>query len=176
MKTSLRLALVILPFSVVGPLAAQTDTSDHPRRGPGPGGPGGPGRGSPVVRVIDADRNHELSNAELAAAATAILTLAANKEGAVSAAELHPARPADAPARPTGPADADARPRPTDPVMLALDANSDGNLSSAEIGSATTSLLTALDANKDGKLTGDELRPLPPEGAPAGAAKKGPRR
>jgi hypothetical protein len=45
--------------------------------------------------------------------------------------------------------------------MLALDANSDGSLSAAEITNATTSLL-ALDLNKDGKLTPDEFRPLPP--------------
>jgi hypothetical protein len=47
------------------------------------------------------------------------------------------------------------------PLMLALDANSDGDLSAAEISNAPASLL-ALDANKDGKLTRDELRPLPP--------------
>jgi hypothetical protein len=47
--------------------------------------------------------------------------------------------------------------------MMALDADNDRSLSSAEIANATTSL-TALDANKDGKLTHDELRPLPPAG------------
>ena len=45
--------------------------------------------------------------------------------------------------------------------MLALDANSDGALSAAEIAKAATSL-AALDLNKDGQLTVDEFRPLPP--------------
>ena len=45
--------------------------------------------------------------------------------------------------------------------MLALDADTDGALSAAEIGNAVASL-KALDANSDGKLTRDELRPLPP--------------
>jgi hypothetical protein len=74
-----------------------------------------------------------------------------------------PERPADAPSRKGTPPDADGtqRTRPSDPVMLALDANSDHALSAAEIANATASL-KALDANGDGKLTRDELRPLPP--------------
>ena len=52
-------------------------------------------------------------------------------------------------------------PRHSDPVMLALDADTDGTLSTGEIANAVASL-RALDANSDGKLTRDELRPLPP--------------
>ena len=148
-------------------LSAQTTPADGPR---GPGGPGGRGPGGrgghPIVRALDADQNHEISATELANASAAILTLDANKDGAVSADELHPARPTppDGVTPPTPPAGAPARDathRPADPVMLALDANSDGALSAAEIANASKSL-AALDANKDGKLTLDELRPLPP--------------
>ncbi len=178
MKTSLKLTLALLPLALAGTTLAQTaPTSDAtPRRGPGGhGGPGGPGgRGNPIVRVIDTDKNHELSAAEIANSAIVIRALDLNGDGTVSATELRPARPADAPARPAPPADAPARTRPVEPVMLALDANSDGALSAAEITNAATSLL-ALDANKDGKLTAEEFRPLPPEGAPIGRGPHGPR-
>ncbi len=171
----LLLALAIAATSV---LSAQTTASD-PTRGPrregpgGPGGHGGPGRGPsgghPVIRVLDANRDHEISAAEIAGASAALLTLDANKDGAVAADELHPprpARPTDAPARPTAPAGAPSRggrdrPHPVSPVMLALDANTDGALSANEIANAARSL-AAIDANKDGKLSTDELRPLPP--------------
>jgi hypothetical protein len=178
MKTSFKLTLAVLPLALAGTALAQTaPTTDlTPRRGPGgPGGHGGPGgRGHPIVRVIDTDKNHELSAAEIANAAVVLRALDTDNNGTVSADELRPARPANAPARPAPPADAPARARPVDPVMLALDANSDGALGAAEITNAGTSLL-ALDANKDGKLTADEFRPLPPEGAPETRGPRGPR-
>lgn len=172
MKNLPRLLLTFCLLAAGSALSAQTsDTARGPRRGgsggPGHGGPGGPGRGGhPVVRVLDADRDHEISAAEIAGASAALLTLDANKDGAVSAEEFHPARPADAPARRTPPAGAPTRgsgdrTHPVMPVMLALDANSDGALSASEIANAPKSL-AAIDANKDGKLTMDELRPLPP--------------
>ncbi len=173
MKNLTRL-LLTLSVTAASVLSAQTTTSDStkgPRRG-GPGGPGGPGRGPgghPVIRVLDTDRDHEISAAEIAGASAALLTLDANKDGSVAADEFHPprpARPADAPARPTPPAGAptrggSGRSHPVVPVMLALDANSDGALSATEIANAAKSL-AAIDTNKDGKLTMDELRPLPP--------------
>jgi len=48
--------------------------------------------------------------------------------------------------------------RPGSPVMSALDADDDGELSAEEIKNATTAL-TALDKDKDGRLSGDEIRP-----------------
>ena len=165
--------IIVLALGAVTVLSAQTTTTTPTdgQRGPRRGGPGGPGRGGhPIVRAIDADKNGELSATELASAPAAIRALDANSDGVVSKEELHPVRPAGAPQRPAdaptsttaptrkeGPAGA----RPVDPVMLALDANSDGALSAAEITNAGTSL-AALDLNKDGKLTHDELRPLPP--------------
>lgn len=140
-------------------LCAQTAPADGPRgpRRGGPGGPGGPGRIPPVLRVLDADRNGEISAAEIAQAPAALRTLDANADGTVSSDELLPPRPANAPTPPAG----GSRPHPVFPVMLALDANADGALSATEIANAPASL-NALDADGDGKLTRDELRPLPP--------------
>lgn len=193
MKTSHRFA-ALLPLGFAALLSAQTTTptdAPHGRGHHGRGGPGG-GPGFPIVRVLDADKDREVSASELATASAAIRTLDTNNDGTVSREELRPARPehtgrpegADRPERaerPAGapeggkrsgpPAGADSR--PVDPIMLALDADTDGNLSPAEIANAPASL-AALDANKDGKLTMDEFRPLPPEGASHGG-KKGPR-
>ena len=47
---------------------------------------------------------------------------------------------------------------PPSPVMAALDADADGELSTEEINNATKAL-KALDKNNDGKLAGDEIRP-----------------
>lgn len=174
MKNAHRI-LVSLSLAAAGTLLAQTSAPSDGPSGPhrrGPGGPGGPGRGGhPIVRVLDTDKDGEISAAELANAPASIRALDTDGDGIVTLAEIRPAhpahgaqRPADAserPARPAPPANASAHPRPVDPVMLALDANGDGALSAAEIANATTSL-SALDANKDGKLTRDELRPLPP--------------
>ncbi len=160
MKTIARLALLALLGSATVLLAQPpADSGRGHRGGKGPGGKGAPRGGHPVVRALDADKNGEISAAEIAGAAVALRTLDADADGAVSTAELRgnrPGRPADAP---TPPADRPAR--PLDPVMLALDANSDHALSAAEIANASASL-KALDANGDGKLTRDELHPLPP--------------
>ena len=53
------------------------------------------------------------------------------------------------------------------PVLAALDADGNNEISAAEIAAASAALKT-LDKNKDGKLTGDELRPRfgPPSGRP----------
>ena len=53
------------------------------------------------------------------------------------------------------------------PVLVALDADGDGELSAKEIDNAAAALRT-LDKNKDGKLMRDELLPAFREGGPAG--------
>jgi predicted O-methyltransferase YrrM len=63
------------------------------------------------------------------------------------------------------------------PVMQALDANSDGEISAAELQNAAAAL-KALDRNGDGTLAGEEIRPRferGPRGGPA-AGPRGPRR
>jgi hypothetical protein len=150
-------------------LSAQAADGARGPRGRGPGGPGR-GPGQHIVRLLDSDMNREISATELANAPANIRALDLNADGTVTVDELRPPRPADAPTppadRPASPADAD-HPRPLNPVMLALDANADGDLSTTEIANAIASL-NALDLNKDGKLTADEFMPLPPEDAPVG--------
>ena len=138
-----------------------------PRRGP-PGGPGGFGGHGlpPILLALDADKNGELSSAEIANAPISLKHLDLNDDGIYTIEELRPfrpARPADAPARPVGAPVRGAHARPQLPVMLALDANADGVISAPEIANAVASL-KALDANGDGMLTHDELRPLSPAG------------
>jgi collagen type III alpha len=61
--------------------------------------------------------------------------------------------------------------RPMNPLIRALDLDGDGEISTAELEKAVTSL-KALDRNGDGKLTEDELRPAP--GGPGGGFGGGP--
>ena len=59
------------------------------------------------------------------------------------------------------------------PVMKALDADGDGEISAAEIENAVAAL-KKLDKNQDGKLTADELLPeFPGPGGPAGFGRDG---
>jgi EF hand len=53
---------------------------------------------------------------------------------------------------------------PKPPLIVALDANGDNEISAEEITAAAASL-AGLDANGDGKITMEELRPKPPVGA-----------
>lgn len=168
MKHLPRLLALAASLTFVAALPAETDGECGPggrgsRGSRGPGGPGHGGPGHPIVRVLDADKNRELSAAELNTAEVALRTLDLDGDGTLSVAELHPGRPANSPTPPAKAPkrDESTRTRPVDPVMLALDASGDGTLSAAEIANATRSL-NALDANEDGKLSSDEFHPLPP--------------
>ena len=57
--------------------------------------------------------------------------------------------------------------RPMSPIIAALDADKDGEISAAEIANAAVAL-KALDKNGDGKLTGEEFRPARGPGGPGG--------
>jgi hypothetical protein len=121
--------------------------------GPQDGGARHRGRGpiDPVAQAIDTDKNGELSPAEIANAPIMIDALDLDGDGTVSFTELRPVRPVNLP---TPPAEGSGRDRatrglPLATVMFALDANGDGEVSTAEIANATRSL-TALDLNKYG--------------------------
>lgn len=160
MKTS-TILLAGLSLGLATVAFAQPDGTGPRPPGPGRHGPGGRHMPPPVIAVLDANHDGVISADEIANASTALLTLDKNADGKLTQEELRPPRPADAP---PPPADAEKH-HPANPVMLALDANGDGELSAAEIANAPTSL-KSLDVNNDGKLTIDELRPLPPPGAP----------
>lgn len=69
---------------------------------------------------------------------------------------------------PDGPGPRGPRFRPmVTPLMVALDANKDGELSAEEIANAVTAL-KALDKDGDGKVSQEELRPVPPVRPDAG--------
>ncbi len=110
---------------------------------------------NPIMRALDADQDGEISLSEIRAAAASLRLLDTNADGTLSFAELHPGLPGDAAATETP----DSRAPRIDPVMLALDADGDGELSPYEILAAKGRLL-ALDLNDDGKLARDETRPL----------------
>jgi hypothetical protein len=79
-------------------LVAQSDTPP-PRKGGGPGGRRGMPP-SPVMNVLDANHDGELSADEIANASKALLTLDKNGDGKLSADELRPVRPEGAPEGP----------------------------------------------------------------------------
>lgn len=74
-------------------------------------------------------------------------------------------RDGEATGRQRGPGDGEMRGRrqgpPPNPIMMALDANKDGELSADEISNAA-STLKELDKNNDGKLSGEEIHPPRP--------------
>lgn len=102
-----------------------------------------------------------------------------NSDGVVDLAEFEKVAQFFAGRRPEGaPANApEARPRqggpgPFSPVVRAIDANNDGEISAGEIAEAAKAL-AKLDKNGDGKLTRDEIGPPPgmrPEGRPGAGA------
>ena len=110
----------------------------------------------PVMKVLDADADGELSATEIANASAALKTLDKNGDGKLSAEELRPQPPG-------GTNQFEFRPppggkHPVPPILAALDTNKDGELDATEIANASASLLQ-LDLNGDGMLSRDELRP-----------------
>jgi Ca2+-binding EF-hand superfamily protein len=129
----------------------------------------------PVLGALDTDQNGELSSAEIDNASVALMTLDTNGDGVLSRDELCPGRPEkpnedNGTEPPPGPGRGRGMERsfgpPADPVIKVLDADQDGEISSAEIDNASAALMT-LDTNGDGVLSRDELCPERPE-APNG--------
>jgi hypothetical protein len=113
----------------------------------------------PLMAALDADTNHVISATEIANAPTALKTLDLNSDGQLTSDEIMPQRPDGAP----GGQNASGQKKFVPPIVAALDADSDGTISAAEIANSATTLAT-LDKNSDGQLTGDEIMPRPPGG------------
>jgi len=101
-----------------------------------------------VLAALDADRDNVISASEIANAPAALRKLDKNHDGKLTAEECG-ARFGDT-----------ITYMRFHPVLAALDADHDGEISSSEIKRAPAALAT-LDKNRDGKLTIDELLPPP---------------
>ena len=145
-KTTMKATLLILMTG--GVLCAQP-----------PQGQQGP---PPVIKVLDADKNGELSATEIANASTALAELDSDGNGRLSEEELHP-KPSEDEGEERGhrpprrERDEDEE-RPTHPVMEALDQNDDGTISKRELARASKSLLE-LDEDDNGILEQEEMTP-----------------
>jgi hypothetical protein len=112
----------------------------------------------PVLRALDTDRDFTLSPWEIGNASTTLRTLDTNHQGKVTAGEcgLH-FDPATVP--PAMAAQLRRQFMSYHPVLSALDADHDGEISAWEIGHAAAAL-KKLDRNNDGYLSAGELLPL----------------
>lgn len=106
---------------------------------------------SPVLAALDLDRDGTLSARELAAAPVLLSALDLNADGKISPDERQALSAEGRPVRA-------ARGATTFTLVLALDANADGDLQLMELANAVSSL-QRLDVNHDGQLTPNELRP-----------------
>ena len=154
---------------------------------PGDGGPGMPGPGPgfgrppfPLLLALDGDEDGEISAAEIENAVEALKKVDKNNDGKLSGEELLPQF--GFPGGGTGVPDQPGfGPRPTSgrgsgfrvpplPLMSALDADSNEEISAAEMKDAVAAL-KKLDKNNDGKLSGEES--LPQFGGPGGFGPRG---
>lgn len=135
----------------------------------------------PLFAILDTDHNGALSDEEIKGAANILAKLDKNGDGEVTLEELRmpPPPPRQDADGPIGPPPEGRRPVP--PLIAAIDADHDGNVSSQEIENSPEALQT-LDKNGDGALSPEELRPSgpppergegpqgpPPQGEPGGA-------
>lgn len=96
-----------------------------------------------------------------------------NDDDAMDLSEMADAAREFGPGRSDGPDGRPEGPPGPPPVVAALDANSDGTISSEEI-DAASGALKKLDKNGDGKLTREELMPPPPGGGRSFSREGGP--
>lgn len=159
------------------------------------GGPprdgGGPGRGGPdmvrmvpVMAALDKDGDGVISSEEIAGAVAALKTLDKNQDGKLDHEELRPAF-----AGPGGPGGPGGRGPggggfggpgggPSDGAgmvsrLMALDKNSDGQLSKDEVGDRLASLFGRADADKNGILTKAEIEAMAAQGDARGPGGRG---
>jgi EF hand len=120
---------------------------------------------SPILDVLDANRDGIIDADEIANAAQALLKLDKNGDGRLTPDEYRPPRP-DGQLQPAPlPGKAGMKPvtleRPRPPLDAVLDENGDEVIDAQEIARAPI-LLKKLDLNGDGRLTPDEYMPKPP--------------
>lgn len=157
---------------VVGAASATLGLAASQDFGGRQGGRGGPQMTSPVAMALDTNRDMTISSSEIDAAPTSLKVLDRNNDGRIAGEELMPAfgrggregeggregregrggragEPGETPA--TSPDELVA-------LLMAFDANKDGQLDKAEVPERMQGLFERADTNKDGKLTADEIR------------------
>jgi Ca2+-binding EF-hand superfamily protein len=158
----LALLLGVCVVSVAAGLAAQEP-------GGRPGGRGGPMPGSPLLMALDANRDGVISAEEIAAATPALKALDKNGDGILWAQEVMPmgrgrgeGPEGGRDGRGGGDGGAGGAPATSADdlvaMLMAYDANKDGQLTKAELPERMQPIFDRADANKDGKLTVDEIR------------------
>ena len=139
---------------------------------------------NPVIELLDADHNHEISSEEIANATAVLKKLDRNQDGRLTPDEFHPAgagegRPGvgrpDAAGGPFGrgrpPAEGDAggdrarRPGASGDGgfverIMAMDENKDGKLSKDELPERMQRMIERADMNEDGFLSQEELKQM----------------
>ena len=151
--------------------AALAQPADDGGRRPPPGPPGNRGPQvdrplHPILMALDADRDGELSEAEIANASAALAKLDQNKDGKLSRQELRPRRPEGVGDRPGRSPEAFVQ------RLMSRDENGDGKLSQEELPPQMQENFARLDANGDGYVDRAEAAALagrrrpggPPEG------------
>jgi len=103
------------------------------------------GGGDPLMAALDADKNRELSTAEIDGAPTALLALDTNKDGSIGRDELRAGGQHDGAGG---------------GMMARLDKNKDGKLALDELPESMQGRFAELDKNADGFLTEDEMKGL----------------
>lgn len=142
MTTQLRFIVASLALGLTAVAHAQSAAARMQARTP-----------SPIVGALDTNHDGMLSAAEIAAAPATLTALDVNEDGMIATDELLATNAEGRPVRA-------ARSASAFNLVLALDANHDGDIQPLEIANAVSSL-KRLDLNRDGELAASELRPAP---------------
>jgi len=109
----------------------------------------------PIFAALDADKDGEISSAEIENAAVALKTLDKNKDGKLDEDELRPDFGGMGGAGRGG--DPEERAKRTVDQMMKSDKNEDGKLAMDEIPERMKNMAKQIDANKDDQLDREEI-------------------